>query len=44
MEVYELSAGELAAFREATKPSFDKWSDQIGADIVKLFTDEVNAQ
>ncbi len=44
MEVYELSPDELAAFREATKPSFDKWSDQIGADIVKLFTDEVNAQ
>ncbi|MBU3029223.1 DctP family TRAP transporter solute-binding subunit [Paracoccus marinaquae] len=44
MEVYEPSAEELAAFREATKPSFEKWSNQIGADIVQLFTDEANAQ
>ncbi|MBO9455481.1 DctP family TRAP transporter solute-binding subunit [Paracoccus sp. R12_1] len=44
MEVHEPTADELAAFREATKPSFDKWSNQIGADIVKLFTDEANAQ
>ena len=26
MEVYEPSAEELQAFREATKPAFDTWS------------------
>ena len=40
MEVYEPTPEELAAFKEATKPSFDKWSDKIGADIVQLFIDE----
>jgi tripartite ATP-independent transporter DctP family solute receptor len=44
MEVYEPSPEEIAAFREATKPSFEKWSNQIGADIVQLFTDEAAAQ
>ncbi len=40
MEIYEPTPEELAAFKAATKPSFDKWSDKVGADIVKLFTDE----
>ncbi|WP_299840693.1 DctP family TRAP transporter solute-binding subunit [uncultured Paracoccus sp.] len=43
MEVTELTPEELQAFKDATKPSFDKWSEKVGADIVKLFTDEANA-
>ena len=44
MEVTELTPEEVQAFKDATKPSFDKWSEKVGADIVKLFTDEANAQ
>ncbi|MDP5307801.1 DctP family TRAP transporter solute-binding subunit [Paracoccus spongiarum] len=44
MEVHEPTAEQLAAFREATKPSFQKWSDQIGTDIVDLFTTAASAQ
>lgn len=43
MEVTELTPEELAAFKQATKPSFDKWSEKVGPEIVKLFTDEANA-
>lgn len=44
MEVYEPTPEELAAFKEATKPSFDKWAGEIGTDIVDLFVEEANAQ
>ena len=44
MEVHEPTPEELAAFKEATRPSFDKWAAQIGPEIVQLFTDEVAAQ
>ncbi|AUH32965.1 DctP family TRAP transporter solute-binding subunit [Paracoccus tegillarcae] len=43
MEVTELTPEELQAFKDATKPSFDTWSEKVGADIVQLFTDEANA-
>ena len=35
MEVVTLSAGELAAFRTKTRPVYDKWTNEIGADLVK---------
>ena len=44
MEVYEPTPEELAAFKAATKPSFDKWSEKIGPEIVSLFTEEAAAQ
>lgn len=44
MEVYEPTPEELAAFKAATKPSFDKWADKIGADIVTLFETEAQGK
>ena len=41
MEVYEPSAEELQAFRDATKPAFDTWSAKVGTDLVKTFQDTV---
>ncbi|OGK83278.1 MAG: hypothetical protein A2X52_01925 [Candidatus Rokubacteria bacterium GWC2_70_16] len=35
MEVVTLSAAELAAFRAKTKPVYDKWVAEVGADLVK---------
>ncbi len=35
MEVVTLSAAELAAFRAKTKPVYDKWVTEVGADLVK---------
>jgi TRAP-type transport system periplasmic protein len=35
MDVVVLSAAELAAFREKTRPVYDKWATDIGADLVK---------
>ena len=40
MEIHEPSPKEIAAFREATRPAFDKWADQIGPEIVTLFQEE----
>ncbi|PTW47742.1 DctP family TRAP transporter solute-binding subunit [Rhodovulum kholense] len=37
MEVYEPTAGELQAFRAATKPAFDKWAGKVGPEIVEAF-------
>jgi len=37
MEVYEPSAEELQAFREATKEPFDKWAAKVGPELVELF-------
>lgn len=41
MEVYQPSAEELAAFREATKPAFDKWAEKVGPDLVTSFQDAI---
>jgi tripartite ATP-independent transporter DctP family solute receptor len=35
MEVVGLSAAELAAFRERTRPVYDKWVAEVGVDLVK---------
>ena len=35
VKVVKLSEQERNAFRKATKPVYDKWSKQIGADLVK---------
>ena len=39
MEIYEPSADEIQAFREATKPAFDTWASKVGTDLVKTFQD-----
>jgi tripartite ATP-independent transporter DctP family solute receptor len=36
MQVVTLSAAELAAFREKTRPVHDKWVAEVGADLVKV--------
>ena len=35
MEVVTLTAAELAAFKAKTRPVYDKWVTEIGADLVK---------
>ncbi len=35
MEVVMPSAAELAAFRDKTRPVYDKWVGEVGADLVK---------
>jgi TRAP-type C4-dicarboxylate transport system substrate-binding protein len=35
MAVVTLTPAELAAFREKTKPVYDKWVTEVGADLVK---------
>lgn len=37
MEVYEPTADEIQAFRDATKAPFDLWADKVGPDLVALF-------
>ena len=37
MELYEPTKAELDAFRTAAQPSFDKWSERVGLDLVALF-------
>ena len=37
MEVYEPSAEELAAFKEATQPAFDEWAAKVGPELVQSF-------
>lgn len=37
MEVYEPTAEELDAFREATQPAFDTWAARVGDEIVSVF-------
>ncbi|MCC7426894.1 MAG: TRAP transporter substrate-binding protein DctP [Alphaproteobacteria bacterium] len=34
VEITELNDAQRNAFREATKPVFDKWSEQVGRDLV----------
>ena len=43
MEVYEPSAEELQAFKEATEPAYDEWAGKVGEDIVKAFEDTIAA-
>jgi len=35
MEVVTLTPAELAAFREKTRPVYDKWVNEVGAELVK---------
>ena len=35
VQVAELTPAEKAAFRDATKPVFDKWAQTVGSDLVK---------
>ena len=35
MEVVMLTSAELAAFREKTRPVYDKWVNEVGVDLVK---------
>ena len=37
MEVFEPSDAEIDAFRQATKPAYDKWAERIGLDLVSVF-------
>ncbi|GAL16472.1 TRAP-type C4-dicarboxylate transport system periplasmic component [Vibrio astriarenae] len=37
MEVIELTPEQLDAFRKQTRPSYNKWKDRVGEDIVALF-------
>ncbi|MFD2174031.1 DctP family TRAP transporter solute-binding subunit [Rhodobacter lacus] len=37
IDVYEPSAEELAAFKAATQPAFDKWAQKVGPDLVSAF-------
>jgi TRAP-type transport system periplasmic protein len=43
MEVYEPSAEELQAFRDATKPAFDTWAAKVGEDLVTTFQDAIGS-
>ncbi|MCA0998076.1 DctP family TRAP transporter solute-binding subunit [Alloyangia pacifica] len=42
MEVYEPSAEELAAFKEATQPAFDEWADKVGPELVQSFQSAID--
>ncbi len=35
MEVVTLASADLAAFREKTKPVYDKWVNEVGVDLVR---------
>ena len=37
MNVVELNDDEIAAFKDAVKPVYDKWYDSIGADVMTAF-------
>ncbi|MGF1704121.1 DctP family TRAP transporter solute-binding subunit, partial [Photobacterium makurazakiensis] len=43
MTVVELDAEQIDAFRQKTLPSFNKWKDLVGDDIVKIFEDAIAA-
>ncbi|MFN3525515.1 MAG: DctP family TRAP transporter solute-binding subunit [Paracoccus sp. (in: a-proteobacteria)] len=43
MEIYEPSADELAAFREATQPAFDQWAERVGPDLVAAFQQAIDS-
>jgi TRAP-type C4-dicarboxylate transport system substrate-binding protein len=42
MGVYSPSKVEIAAFREATKQSFEMWSSKVGKDLVSLFQQTID--
>ncbi|MGR5141074.1 DctP family TRAP transporter solute-binding subunit [Photobacterium sp. DNB23_23_1] len=41
MTVVELDAKQIDEFRQKTLPSFNKWRDLVGTDIVKVFEDDI---
>lgn len=43
MEVTELSAEEIDAFREATRNSYELWRERVGPELVDLFEQTVEA-
>ena len=43
MEVYEPTAEELQAFRDATKEPFDKWAAKVGPELVALFQTSIDS-
>ncbi|MDM7459349.1 MAG: TRAP transporter substrate-binding protein DctP, partial [Paracoccus sp. (in: a-proteobacteria)] len=43
MDVHEASDEEIAAFRAATQPAFDQWSERVGADLVASFQNAIAA-
>lgn len=43
MEVYEPTAEELQAFRDATKPAFDSWAAKVGPELVGSFQEAIQA-
>lgn len=40
MEVYTPTSEEIAAFRRAAAPAYEKWAERVGADIVEVFERE----
>ncbi|MEW5420976.1 DctP family TRAP transporter solute-binding subunit [Amorphus sp. 3PC139-8] len=42
MEVYQPSAEEIDAFRQATKPAFDTWAQKVGPDLVENFQETIS--
>jgi tripartite ATP-independent transporter DctP family solute receptor len=43
MEIYQPTAGELAAFKQATRPAYEKWAEKVGDEIVSAFEETVAA-
>ncbi|MBZ4021939.1 C4-dicarboxylate ABC transporter [Rhodobacter sp. TJ_12] len=43
VEVYEPTAEELAAFKAATQPAFDKWAEMVGPELVGAFQTAIAA-
>lgn len=43
MDIYEPSAEELQAFRDATTPAFDQWAAKVGPEIVAAFQAAIDA-
>ena len=41
MIITDLTPEQLDAFRERTKPVYDKWVPNIGQDLVKVFEEAV---
>ncbi|MCQ0988721.1 DctP family TRAP transporter solute-binding subunit [Jiella marina] len=44
MEIYEPSAEEIDAFRQATQPAFDTWAEKVGPDLVSLFQNAIEGE
>jgi len=41
VEIYEPTEEEIAAFKEATQPAFDTWSERVGPELVTLFQETI---